>query len=251
MTDMSEEDKLLISRIGDMVKLAEKRGAVWSSFLNMRECAVAEAELKRLMQENYCFYGIFTNAERKILCVYKEYFCPEDSDFPVTNLTFSYRKENKLSHRDFLGALMALQIKREYVGDIVVGDGIAQIAVCNSIKDVILSDIQKIGSVGVRVSGDSGIILEKQQLFKEIKGTVASMRLDGILSFALNKSRGKTADLISGVGAEVNFSLKTDCSYQLKQGDIFSVKGHGKFMLDEVSGITKKGRIHIKVLKYC
>ena len=230
----ADESKRLVSRINDMIRLAEKRGSVYSSFLNARECVLAEAELKRLMYDNYCFYGLFENAERKML-----------------SLTFSYRKENKLTHRDFLGAIMALQIKRETVGDIVIGDGTAQIAVSDSVGNVIKSDIRKIGSVGVKVSDECGTVLKKVQEFKEIKGTVASLRLDSVLSLALNMSRSRTAGIIKGIGAEVNYFLKYDSSFNLSQGDIISVKGFGKYRLEEISGITKKGRIHITLCKYC
>lgn len=254
MTDnasVSEEDKKLISRINDMIVLAERRGAVYSPFLNSRECVVAEIALRRTVCENYCFYGLFENAERKMLCVFQEYFRPEEKDFPMECLTFTFRKENVLTHRDFLGALMALRIKRETVGDIVINEGIAQIAVSDSVKDVIMSDIRKIGSVGVSVCDDCRIKLERTENFKEIRGTVASMRLDGILSLALNVSRSKAVGIINGIGAEINYFPKYECSYHLSQGDIFSVKGYGKFRLEEVSGKTKKGRIHITVLKYC
>lgn len=245
------EDKLLISRISDMVRLAEKRGSVYSSFLNMHECASAEAELKKLMYENYCFYGVFENAERKMLCVFREYFQPENSDFPMTCLTFSYRPENRLTHRDFLGAVMALQIKREAVGDIVTGEGIAQMAVSDSVKEVIMNDIRKIGSVGVRVSDECEMILDKVQEFKEIKGTVASLRLDCVLSLALNVSRSRAAEIINGIGAEVNYFPEHNCSLNLTPGDVISVRGFGKYRLEEVSGVTKKGRMHITVFKYC
>ena len=248
---VAEQDKLFLSRISDMIRLAGKRGEIYSSFLNAHECVAAEAELKRLMYDNYCFYGIFENAERKMLCVFKEYFCPENSDFPMTCLTFSYRKENVLSHRDFLGAIMALRIKRETVGDIVIGDGVAQVAVSDSVKEVIMSDIRKIGSVGVNIFDECGTILEKVQEFKEIKGTVASLRLDSVLSLALNMSRSRISGIIKGIGSEVNYFPKYDSSYNLSQGDIISVKGFGKYRLEEVSGITKKGRIHITVFKYC
>ncbi|MGN1480835.1 RNA-binding protein [Porcipelethomonas sp.] len=254
MTDnasVSEEDKKLISRISDMTVLAERRGMVYSPFLNSRECAVAERELKRIVCKNYCFYGFFENAERKMLCIYEEYFRPENTDFPLKCLTFTFRKENVLTHRDFLGALMALRIKRETVGDIVINEGIAQIAVSDSVKDVIMSDIRKIGSVGVSVYDDCQTKLERTENFREIKGTVASMRLDGILSLALNVSRSKAVGIIKGIGAEINYFPKYECTCHLSQGDVFSVKGYGKFRLEEVSGITKKGRIHITVLKYC
>lgn len=245
------DEKLFLSKISDMVKLSLKREAVYSMFLNAGQCAAAETELKRLMHESYRFYGVFENAERKILCVYKEYFEPENCDFPIRNITFTFRKESKLTHRDFLGALMALGIKRETLGDIVIDEGIAQIAACSAVIDVITSSIRKIGSVGVKYNENFSGTLIKLQNFKKTEGTVASMRLDAVAGLAVNLSRSKTAEIIKSVGAEVNFAMKYDCSFILKAGDIFSVRGYGKFKLSEVSGMTKKGRIHISVLKYC
>lgn len=245
------EEKLFLSKISDMAKLAEKRGAVYSAFLSEHECICAENELRQLMCGNYCFYGIFEEAERKMLCVYREYFKPQNNEFPLELITFTFRQDSRLSHRDFLGALMSLGIKRETVGDIVIDNGIAQIAVCTAVKDVIASDIRKIGSAGVKFDENYPGLLKKVQNFKEISGTTASLRLDAVAGFALNISRGKISDIIKGVGAEVNSVVKNDCSYVLKEGDVFSVRGYGKYRISEVLGVTRKGRIHITVLKYC
>ncbi len=245
------DDKLFLSKINDMVKLSAKRMTVYSMFLNERECAAAESELKRLMNDNYCLYGIFENAERKMLCVYKDFFKPDYDDFPLFCITFTFRKDSKLTHRDFLGAIMSLGIKREAIGDIVIDEGIAQVAAADSVKDLIISSIKKIGSSGVKYDESFSGILTKIQNFKKIDGTVASMRLDAVAGLALNLSRSKAADIIKTVGAEVNFSMKNDCSYILKEGDVFSIRKFGKFKVSEWSGVTKKGRIHISVLKYC
>ncbi len=247
----SAEDKLFLSKLSDMVKLSEKRGAVYSQFLTEHECALATFWLNHLMHKTYCFYGVFEEAERKILCVYSEYFIPLDEDFPSELLTFEFRRESKLSHRDFLGALMHLGIRRETVGDIVIDNGIAQIAVLETVKNTVVSEIRKIGNTGVRYNESFPGLLKKQQSFKEIGGTVPSLRLDAVAGLALNMSRGKISDIIKGIGIEVNSAARYDCSFTLNEGDIFSVRGHGKFRLSEISGMTKKGRIHITVLKYC
>lgn len=247
----SAEDKLFLSKIDDMIRLSEKRGAVYSHFLTEHECIAAKTELDRLMHQNYCFYGIFDDAERKILCVYKEFFMPENDDFLLGLVTFEFKKETKLSHRDFLGALMHLGIKREMVGDIVIDEGIAQIALLKTVEDLVTSEIRKIGNAGVKYNERFPGILKKLQNFKEISGTVASLRLDGVVGLGLNLSRSKTAAIIKGNGIEVNSIPKYDCSLILNEGDVFSVRGYGKFKLSEISGITKKGRIHITVLKYC
>lgn len=245
------DDKMLLSKINDMIKLSAKRTMVFSMFLNERECVTAEGELKRLINNNYRFYGIFENAERKMLCVYKEFFKPEYDDFPLFCITFTFRRESKLTHRDFLGAIMSLGIKREAIGDIVIDDGIAQVAATNSVKDLIISGVKKIGSFGIKYHENFSGILTKVQNFKKIDGTVASMRLDAVAGLALNLSRSKASGIIKTVGAEVNFILKNDCSYILKEGDVFSIRKFGKFKVSEESGVTKKGRIHISVLKYC
>lgn len=245
------EDRLFISKLGDMITLSEKRGAVYSLFLNSHECAVAQKEFCRIGFENYRFYGAFENAERQMLCVYKEYFSPENCDFPLELVTFRFRQESRLSHRDFLGALMSLGIKRETVGDIVIDNGIAQIAVSETIKELIVSEIKKIGNTGVKYDERFPGVLIKPENYKEIGGTVASLRLDAVAGLALNLSRGKISGIIRGIGIEVNSVLKNECSHILNEGDIFSVRGYGKFKLSEISGETKKGRIHVTVLKYC
>ena len=246
-TSAAEEEKKLISRLDDMIELAEKRGTVYSHFLNSHEYAVAENEFRRRAFKNYCSYGLFENAERKMICVYKEYFRPENGEFPMTCITFDFRKENVLSHRDFLGAVMALGIKRDTTGDIVIGEGVAQMAVSDSVKDVVISNISKIGSVGVRVCDDVPVKLEKNENFKLESCTFYKI-FKNFSRFLVGKVILKNRN---GIGAEVNYFLKNDCSFQLSEGDVFSVKGYGKFRLEEISGVTKKGRIHITVLKYC
>ena len=149
------EEKVFIARIADMAELCDRRGMVFTHFLNERQAFLAESELKKLGIENYCFYGGTDNADRVMLCVFNEYNRPERSDFPFTCVTFKYRKASALSHRDFLGSLTALNLKREAVGDILIGEGIAQVFVIDSVKKAIENDLRKIGSVGVEITVDT------------------------------------------------------------------------------------------------
>jgi RNA-binding protein YlmH len=105
--------------------------------------------------------------------------------------------------------------------------------------------------VGVEIDDDCEILLSAEQNFREITGTVASLRFDSVLSLALNRSRSRTAEIIGSGYAEVNFFPVSDKTYTMNKGDVFSARGFGKYRLEEISGITKKGRIHITVLKYC
>ncbi len=248
----SDDDKLMLARIYDLVELCEKRHSfVCSSFLNERQRALISAEILPGPDMRFVYWGGFEQAERKVLCVCSEYDVPESSMLPISCVTFRYRSGSRLTHRDFLGSIMALRIRRETVGDIVIGSDAAQVFVLDSVMPVILSDISKIGSIGVKVSSSEEFFLEKQQSFREITGTVASMRLDCILGLALKVSRTKAAVLIKSNSAEVNYFPCADASAQMSEGDIFSVRGYGKFRIESVSGLSKRGRLHIVMLKYC
>ena len=150
----SDDDKELAARIGDMMKLSRKRGSVYSSFLNERQCALAEKFLRERHSENYRFFGGYESAQRRILCVYDDYFRPYDGDFPLSAVTFNYRKSYSLSHRDLLGAIMSLKLNRDAIGDIIIGEGISQVLVLDSVRNIVAGEIRKIGSVGVKVDDD-------------------------------------------------------------------------------------------------
>lgn len=251
----NDPDKLLEARIEDMYELAERDYSyVYSSFLDERQCAVAEKLCQRLSVDGaimYKLWGGYENAQRKMLCVYCEYSSEYImQDYPIKCLTFKYRKEDKLSHRDFLGSFMGLRIKRETVGDIVVAEGEAQAFVTDTAARYIEQLLSKIGRVGVKISADEPFRLENEIKFKEISTTVASLRLDCITAAAANISREKAAALIRSEKTDVNHFTVTSASHELKEGDVLSVRGCGRFVLSGINGITKKSRIHIILKKY-
>ena len=246
-------DKLFTARLGDMVSLCERNGAaVFSSFFDERQCAEAEAWCPgNTAGLRYMLWGGYADARRRMLAVYPDY-C-EDSiigEFPFVCLTFDYREEDRLSHRDFLGSFMGLQLKREVIGDIVVSEGTAQVFVTEVAARLISGSISKIGRVGVKISDDKPFILENAQKFQEISGTVASLRLDCVVGLAVRISREKAASLIRTDRVEVNHLPVSSVSHELRGGDILSIRGYGRFVLSEINGYTKKDRIHIILKKY-
>ncbi|MBD5145814.1 MAG: RNA-binding protein [Ruminococcus sp.] len=246
---LSAEDRLLVSHIADMADICGKSyRPKFSSFLDERQAALAQSVLNERGFERYGFFGGYENASRKVLGVFPEY-C-EDEGYPVSAITFRYRESDKLSHRDFLGAFMSRQIKREMLGDIVVGKGSTTAFVYSTVKDVLLSEVTKIGSVGVKSEEVDAPHIEVEQAFTEKNGSVSSMRLDSVLALAAGVSRGKAADIIKGGGVTVNYRNVESASYSLDSGDVFSARGFGKFILFSVNGKTKKDRYHITVKKY-
>ena len=246
-------DKLFTARLGDMVALCERDGAaVFSSFFDERQCVEAEEWCSRNTGAlRYRLWGGYEEARRRMLAIYPDY-CEDYilEEFPFVCLTFYYREEDRLSHRDFLGSFMGLQLKREVIGDIVVTDGAAQAFVTEVAARHIIGSLSKIGRVGVKITDDKPFILENAQKFHEISGTVASLRLDCVVGLAAKLGREKAASLIRTDRVEVNHLSVSSVSHELRGGDILSIRGYGRFVLSEINGHTKKDRIHINLKKY-
>ncbi len=253
MTEQS--DKIFFAKLADMVNRCERNGVYsFSNFFDERQCAEAERWCVRNTGGlHFMLYGGFPEANRKMLAVYPDY-CDDYvyDDFPIKCVTFRYRKEDKLMHRDFLGTFMGMNFKREVIGDIVVGEGITQAFVTETAARLITSTVSKIGRTGVKVSDNEPfeIVLSDVQKFKDISGTVASLRLDCVTALAVNVSREKAAAFIRADRVDVNHFTVSSVSHELKEGDILSIRGCGRFILSGINGLTRKNRVHIILKKY-
>ena len=177
-------------------------------------------------------------------------FFDEQVDFPVEAILFSFRKTDKLTHRDFLGSLMSLGIERETVGDILVEDGRAVVFVKSEIKDYIVSQISKVGRVGVTLSDADKDSLPQGRGVEEKEYTVSSMRLDNIVSAVSGLAREKAKNLILSGSVSVNHLPCQKISHSMKQGDKLTIRGKGKYEICGVIGETKKHRIRISIIHY-
>lgn len=246
-----ENNTQLMLHIKDMVLRTEKSyRKSFTAFLDIHQRKLAEENLKKI-GSNICFkfFGGYADAERTVLCIYDEYDEVSDNDFPFECITIEYDKNKKLSHRDFLGTFMSCMIKRNVIGDIIISDGIAQVFVLDNFVDVIMNDISKIADVGVKFSTDKPVI-DFERSFDIIESTVASVRVDAVIHVAASLSREKAAELIRRGLVVINGMTENSASDKMEEGDIFSVRGFGKFRLKEIGGLTKKGRIRICVEKY-
>ncbi|EGC02259.1 RNA-binding protein [Ruminococcus albus] len=251
LTDITDDDKRLLSRFLDWTEMAEEKYITkHSAFLDERQCRLCEKVMASVKYENYLLWGGYEGAERKMLCVYPQYG-DEDikSSFPMTAVTFKYRSEDKLSHRDFLGSLMALGITRDCVGDILVGDGRTSVFVKDTAARDVMS-VSKIGRVGVKTEDgfDPSTVIMPE--FREITGTVASLRLDSVLSLALRISREKASALIKGGAVEISHVRTEQTSKHVEVGEKISARGYGKFLVKSVDGVSHKDRLHITICKY-
>lgn len=245
---LNEEERYLSVHIADMQRLAQRSGVPrFSAFLNEREAVVAECAVKGSL----CFYGGYKGAMRTVCGViertYAQELSPEDI-FPVQAVTFSFRKNDRLTHRDFLGALLALGIERKLLGDILVAEGYAVVFVLETAAQLVLG-VDKIGNIGV--TAESGITKPlPEQKTQLITATVSSLRLDCVVSAAANTSRERSAALIKSGMVNADFSPCTNVSAQVKENTVISIRGSGRYRLTGISGETRKGKLRITIEKY-
>lgn len=247
-TSDNKEYKTLISRADDVVNLSLLRHKpCFFGFLNERE----EYILKNYLfhsPANITFYGGYDGAERKMLCSFE--YNIKNSDFPISEVYFEFRKYDKLSHRDFLGSLMALGIERSCVGDIIVNDGCAVCYVKDEVFEYIKLQISKIGRVGVKISSKDKCNISFKKETEEKVFTVSSLRLDVVVAGITGLSREKTASLILSGKVFCNYEENHNVSHKLDFGDILTIRGNGKFIIKRFLGETKKGRLKLLIEHY-
>lgn len=258
---MNEKD-ILISHALDMKeKCADNSLITSTSFMSLEELSTLKTCERQLSEYVSTFYyGGYEDAERQIalfvpgfydLRDIEEYLRENEDENPVCILRLKKDRFTELSHRDYLGSVMGLGIKREMTGDIKVsGDG-ADIFCLKSIAPFLCENLRKAGRGSLE-----GEILSVQQYSggkekTEIKFySVASLRLDNIVSAAFNLSRSSAAEAISRGIVYINSSQCLKNDYILKQGDKIVLRGKGKVVLYEVIGENKKGRVHINLKRY-
>lgn len=249
---MSMEDERRVTQlVSELIRLSERRyEPCFSDFLSESEQLLAQRALASFGQTDFLFWGGYESAERMMLCVYPEYARPEREDFPMQAVGLSFRRSAQLSHRDFLGALMALGIKREAVGDIVIGGGAATFFIKKELAPYVTSQLEKVGREGVKLDEKGADLGAVTREFEERTCTVSSMRLDAIVGACTNLSRQKAQQTIKSGLASVNAQMICDSDHRVKDGDKLSVRGYGKYIITSDGSVSKKGKLRLTILKY-
>ncbi len=247
------EDRLLLAKLFDKIGGGIRRNIPANTgFLSPRELELARYLFGE--QEGLLSFGGYEAAERKMLCYLPEYL-QEDwlygEDAPVICLRAEFYQGDSPSHRDFLGALMGSGIAREAVGDICVDKGSCDFFVTRELAPYLLQSFGSAGRVKLRLSQ---IPLEEAQIpepeIKEIKDTLASLRLDSVVSSGFRIGRSLACDYINAGKAAIDGLPCDKADKQVSEGARISVRGLGKIKLHSVNGQTKKGRISVVIHRY-
>lgn len=246
---MRERD-LFAGRIEDLIR-RESAGEsmVFSGFLTPEDCVEAEAICRRYGAP-YCLYGGHESCERKMLAVSS--FDRETLllCFPISLIRVSCPDPSALSNRDVLGALMAQGIRREVLGDIIVRDGQVLFFATEHIKEFLIQNVTSIGRQSVQLSEAPPLYEIPAPHFDYLRITVASLRADAVVGGLAKTSREQANQLIDGKSVYLNHSLLEKKTKEVHPGDCLVIRGLGKWIIDDCSQQTRKGRSVLECRKY-
>lgn len=253
---MDKEEQLFLNHLHDLADMCYQRDiTTYTDFLNLNEQTVFLTHLSEFSYASPFLDGGLETAERKIVCflpVYEEK--REDKSYlpfvPLKISSTAGKFSVACSHRDYLGAILSLGIDRGKIGDLIVNDNSCYVMCMKNIADFLMQELTGVRHNPVSVSEVSFEEISGKQSFVPISGTVASERLDSILSVMLKTSRSKAIPYISSEKVFVNGKVCTSSSYVPNEGAVISVRGEGKFIYDGAVSETKKGRILVKMRKY-
>jgi len=251
-----EKDNILINRLIDLSKQAYNRNInTYSNFLNLHEQNLLYSIPKTSLYTRYDLVGGYEQAERKIAVFYgaEIYETPPLDNLPISILRIQplqLKFMDTLTHSDYLGAIMNLQIERDRTGDILVVETGAYVFVHPDLLLFLQEHLTRVKHTVVICQDQPLDVFAYEPKYEVITGTLASIRLDSLLTLTFSPSRSKIVSLIEGGKTFVNGKLITSNGYKVKEGDLISLRGFGKFLYVGEGHVSKKGRIYVTVHKY-
>jgi RNA-binding protein YlmH len=244
------DSRLFTAMMEDAAELCERRNApVFTDFLTEEEQGIAISVMKQT-GANYLLFGGYENAERCMLGVFPPYDEPDTELFPMDTVTAEYRTADRLDHRSVLGTLMAQGIERSCIGDILIESGRCVFFCRNTVTRALLNDIRTMGGTGVKLTEGCESPLPDAHKFKEITDTVASARLDCLVAALACTGRSEAERKITAGDVLINSVQCKKVSQTVHEGEKITIRGDGKFIIDEIGTVTRKGRLMLSARKY-
>ncbi|WP_159883987.1 YlmH family RNA-binding protein [Paenibacillus puerhi] len=247
------DEHRFVDQAAEWISRAEQHAVKLTDFLDPRQAFILTSLANAHPDVHVRFEGGYPGAERRRAIVAPDYRVLDDED-PGIRVLAIYSPDDSLAdldHGDYMGAILNLGLKRDKIGDIHPRADGCHIVVAEENADYIALQLNQVHRIHVRTE-----LLAPEQLLpsetklEELQLSVASMRLDGIASDVYRLSRAKILTPIKAGRCKVNWKQEEDPSKPLKEGDVVSMKGFGRFKLLEVEGVSKKGRQRIRIGRY-
>lgn len=245
-----ENESLLKNRLAELANRAWDRGIwVFSEFLTLAE---QDTLLRLRLSCPFTLWGGLDASERKIACFGSEELCGRVEAPPVVCLKIAPTAQkfaDGLTHRDFLGSLMALGVRREVLGDIEIVDNVGYLFCLSSIAGFIADSLTTVRRTAVRCElSDPPEKLSSPPPLTQL--VVASERLDANLAAVFRLSRSQAQELIDREQVFISGRLAASASAELREGSVVSVRHYGRFLYEGIERETKKGRLRVRVRIY-
>ncbi len=246
--------ELLKKRFIELARRSYNSGIfTFTDFLGLAELAAFEEIKTTLPKVEYTAFGGTLGTERVMIRFGSEDELGYSEDFPIVTLMaepLSQKFADKLSHRDFLGALMNLGIERSTLGDIAIRDNIAYIFASEDIAPFIISELTRVKHTDIKLSLCNAPPTD--ELYKTEKRTVqvTSERLDAVIAKLFSLSRDDAQVLFKKKLVFVSGKQCESQAYQPKYGDIVSVRGYGRFIYTSYESMSRKGKYNVTAEVY-
>ena len=242
----SGEEKILLASLLDKEQTCETRGYATSTrFLSMSERALCTEAVHQAGATGHAlFWGGYEDAERGIYLFYPDYMDEESARLsaPLALLRAHKSRSDTLTHRDYLGAILGLGIRREWVGDILVQAHGAFVFCLPSVEPE-LRTLEQVGRAGVKAAAvPLSAVPVPERRVRPVTFTVQSARLDAVVSGMFRLSRTSAAAQIRAGAVHLNYAECLRPDAPVAPGDVLSLRGAGKGVVTEVGGVSRKGR---------
>lgn len=248
------ENQILRGRLSDLANRAYQHNTyTYSHFLSPEELSILEDMRNELSYIPFTCYGGNDLCERQIAAFGDEAVFGYPMHFPISVIHIRPLLEkfsDTLTHRDYLGAVMHLGIERDTIGDIMIKDKTAYLFCLETIADYICESLTKIRHTNVQCTITDASVPALAPTLQEESFPVASLRLDAIIAHLISCSRKEALALFEDKRVTLNGRITGRCSTVPKEGDIFSVRGYGKFQYTGTGGSTRKGKTYVQVNRY-
>ena len=254
-----QEDKICLAQVLDKIEISKKTNKIqYTDFLDMYQVSLVQNFLRKIQITNCKLYGGYEEAERTIVIIYPENYTESmieknyNKMLKIVRIQLPEEEKGKYTHRNYLGGIVKLGLKREKVGDIIVSTQGADIVVVEEFSNILKEQLPSL----TRFENSKIEIVEIEKLKKkevkveEIKIIVPSLRLDNIVSDLARTSRSKAAQIMNQERVFINGQNETKLSKQVKLNDVITIRGKGRFVIKKFEGTTRSGRTVVAIEKY-
>lgn len=239
------EEQIGLERLRELAMRSQKTGVdVFTPFLTPPEAALAQQAAKAA-DVPVALCGGYPQAERVMAR-----FGDEEGEFPFSVVQITWPHSAAPSHRDILGSVMGLGLKRNRLGDIVVTDELAYLFAENAAAELVLTTLTQANKSPVHVLRLEALPSVEPLKGREINDTVLSLRLDAVLSSGFQIARAKAVELIRGGAVKLRYMPTLRPDARVDRGDVISVRGMGRVCLEDVGTLTRKGRLPITLHRF-